>query len=212
MEPQEAGDSKRIPKAVIKRLSLYSRVLQNLEMKNVVKVSSKELSEQLGLNPAQVRKDLAYFGQFGIPGVGYYVADLRSQIKKILRTDREVRIALVGVGNLGRALLSYTGFIREGFQILGAFDVNPDKVGATIRGVPVFHIDELEERLRQLGAEILVLTLPREVAQAVADRAVRCGITALLNFVPTRLVVPPYVKVHYVDLTIEIESLSYYLK
>ena len=212
MAPQEVGDSKRIPKAVIKRLSLYSRVLQNLEMKNTAKVSSKELSEQLGLNPAQVRKDLAYFGQFGIPGVGYYVADLRSQIKKILRTDREVRIALVGVGNLGQALLSYTGFIREGFQILGAFDVDPGKVGTTIRGVHVYSIGELEERLRQLGVEILILTLPREAAQAITDRAVRCGITAILNFVPTRLIVPPYVKVHYVDLTIEIESLSYYLK
>jgi len=209
---QPESEGKRIPKAVIKRLSLYSRVLQNLEMKNVSKVSSRELSEQLGVNPAQVRKDLAYFGQFGIPGVGYYVSDLRSQIKRILQTDREVSVAIVGVGSLGRALLSYGGFGREGFQVLGAFDVDPAKVGTTIRGVRVFHTDELEERIRLLGVEILILTLLPDAVQSVVDRAVRCGITAILNFVPVRLVVPSYVKVHYVDLTIEIESLAYYLK
>lgn len=209
-QPESKG--KHIPKAVIKRLSLYSRILQNLEMKNASKVSSRELSEHLGLNPAQVRKDLAYFGQFGIPGVGYYVSDLRSQIRKILQTDREICVAIVGVGNLGQALLSYGGFKRQGFQILGAFDVDPAKVGTTIRGVRVFHIDELEERIRLLGVEILALTLLPDAVQPVVDRAVRCGITAILNFVPARLVVPPYVKVHYVDLTIEIESLAYYLK
>jgi redox-sensing transcriptional repressor len=212
MQQLETDGAKRIPKAVIKRLSLYSRILQNLEMKNITKVSSKELSEHLGQNPAQVRKDLAYFGQFGIPGVGYYVADLRSQIKKILRTDREVRVAIVGAGSLGQALLSYSGFVREGFRIQGAFDVDPAKVGTTIRGVQVFHIDSLEEQIPALGVEILALALPRESAQAVVDRAIQCGITAILNFVPTRLVVPPYVKVHYVDLTIELESLAYYLK
>jgi len=208
----DADSPKRIPKAVIKRLSLYSRLLQNLEMKNIQKVSSKDLSEPLGQNPAQVRKDLAYFGQFGKPGVGYHVADLRAQIKRILRTDRDVRVAIVGVGSLGQALLSYPGFAREGFRILAAFDVDPTKVRTTIRGIQVFHIDELEQRLPALGIEILALTLPRENAQAVVDRAVGCGITAILNFVPARLVVPSHVKVHYVDLTIELESLAYYLK
>jgi redox-sensing transcriptional repressor len=209
---QADKESRRIPKAVIKRLSLYSRVLQDLEIKSVDKVSSRELSEQLGLNPAQVRKDLAYFGQFGVPGVGYYVAELRQQIKRILRTDREVRVAIAGVGALGMALMSYGGFARQGFQIVGAFDIDPAKVGMTIRGVPVFHIDDLEERIRLLGVDILALTLQPESAQPVADRAVRSGITAILNFVPRRLVVPPYVKVHYVDLSIELESLAYYLK
>ena len=211
MQQPDTDTGKRIPKAVIKRLSLYSRILQNLAMKNITKVSSKELSEYLGQNPAQVRKDLAYFGQFGIPGVGYYVADLRAQIKRILRTDREVRVAVVGAGSLGQALLSYPGFAREGFRIPGAFDVDPAKVGTTIRGVQVFHVDELEERIPLLGVEILALALPREMAQSVVDRAIRSGITAILNFVPIRLVVPPYVKVHYVDLTIELESLAYYL-
>ncbi|MCX8036235.1 MAG: redox-sensing transcriptional repressor Rex [Candidatus Sumerlaeia bacterium] len=208
----EDGAARRIPKAVIKRLSLYSRVLQNLEMKNITKVSSKELSEHLGQNPAQVRKDLAYFGQFGTPGVGYYVAELRAQIKRILRTDREVRAAVVGVGNLGQALLAYTGFAREGFRIPIAFDTDPLKVGRTIGSAQVLPVEELEERIRQYGIEIIILAVPSEPAQAIADRVIRCGITAILNFVPTRLVVPPGVKVHYVDLTIELESLAYYLK
>jgi len=205
-------DGRRIPKAVIKRLSLYSRVLQNLEMKGVKKVSSKELSEYLGLNPAQVRKDLAYFGQFGIPGVGYYVAELRSQIKRILQTDRDINVAVVGAGSLGQALLPYRGFANQGFHIVAAFDVDPAKVGTTIRGVRIFHIDELEERIRLLGIEILILTLLSDGAQEIVDRAVRCGIKAILNFVPTRLVVPPYVKVRYVDLCVELEGLAYYLK
>jgi len=212
MDQPEAAAGKRIPKAVIKRLSLYSRVLQNLEMKTITKVSSKELSEHLGQNPAQVRKDLAYFGQFGIPGVGYYVAELRAQIKRILRTDREVRAAVIGIGNLGQALMSYTGFQRQGFQIAGAFDADPAKVGMTIRGAQVYHINELEDRIRQLGIEIVILALPREAAQTVVDRVVQSGINAILNFVPARLVVPTGVKVHYVDLTIELESLAYYLK
>jgi redox-sensing transcriptional repressor len=203
---------RRIPKAVIKRLSLYSRVLQNLEMKNITKISSNQLSEHLGLNPAQVRKDLAYFGQFGIPGVGYYVSELRAQIKRILQTNRRINVAIVGVGNLGQALLSYGGFERQGFQIVGAFDVDPAKVGTTLRGVPVFHTSDLEHRIRLLGIEILILTLLPDAAQPVVDRTVQCGIKAILNFVPARLVVPPYVKVHYVDLSIELESLAYYLK
>ena len=207
----EATD-KHIPKAVVKRLSLYNRVLQNLEMKSVTKISSKKLSEHLGLNPAQVRKDLAYFGQFGVPGVGYYVSELRSQIKRILQTDRPVHVAIVGAGNLGQALMAYGGFERQGFQIVGAFDVDPSKVGTKIRGVPVFPMDELEYRVRLLGVEIAVLALTVETAQAAADRAVQCGITAILNFVPVRLVVPPYVKVHYVDLSIELESLAFYLR
>lgn len=203
---------KPIPKAVVKRLSLYSRVLQNLEMKSISKISSKKLSEHLGLNPAQVRKDLAYFGQFGVPGVGYYVTELRSQIKRILQTDRSVHVAIVGVGNLGQALLSYSGFERQGFQIVGAFDIDHAKVGTTVRDVQIYHMDELEHRVRLLAVEILVLALLPESAQAAADRAVKCGITAILNFVPVRLVVPPYVKVHYVDLSIELESLAFYLR
>ncbi|MBX7244339.1 MAG: redox-sensing transcriptional repressor Rex [Candidatus Sumerlaeaceae bacterium] len=210
VSPQDA--LARIPKAAIKRLSLYTRVLQNLEMNNVEKVSSHELAEHLGLNSAQVRKDLAYYGQFGVPGFGYYVADLRANLKRILGTDKEIRVALVGVGNLGSALMSYGGFLRQGFKIALAFDVDGRKVGAARGNVPIDHIDDLEKRIRAEGIEIAILSVPAEVAQSVVDRLVAAGVTGILNFVPLRLIAPEHVKVQYVDLAIEIESLSYYLR
>jgi len=205
-------DRKKIPRAVIKRLSLYSRILQQLEMKKVEKVSSKELGDRLGLNSAQVRKDLAYFGQFGVPGFGYYVGDLRRNIKKILGTDREVRVGLVGVGNLGSALLAYGGFARQGFRLVAAFESAKRKVGGERNGVTIFDIADLEEKIRDFAIDIIILTVPAEFAQEICNRAVQAGITAVLNFVPHRLIVPDNVKVHYVDLSIELESLSYYLQ
>lgn len=205
-------DGRRIPKAVIKRLSLYARALKMMSVNHVERVSSRELGESLAINPAQVRKDLAYFGQFGTPGYGYTVEDLRARIKTILGTDRLVRIALVGVGNLGQALLSYAAFKQEGFRFVAAFDADRRKVGTERAGVPVFSSEELEPRLRELAADIVVLAVPVPAAQPLTDQIVHAGIHAILNFVPVRLIVPPAVKVHYVDLTIEIESLSYYLK
>jgi len=203
----------RIPKAVIKRLSLYARILQRMSLAGIDKVSSKELGDALGLNSAQVRKDLANFGPFGVPGFGYFVEDLRARIKSILGTDRTVRLALVGVGNLGQALLSYTTvFSREGFRMVAAFDADKRKVGGERLGVPVYHIGELAQRIRELAVDIVVLSVPTGVAQQVVDTAVGAGVTAILNFVPERLIAPKGVKIHYVDLSIEIESLSYYLK
>lgn len=206
-------EGRKIPKAVIKRLSLYRRILQRLSMSGVEKVSSKELAERLGLNSAQVRKDLAYFGQFGVPGLGYYVEELRPRIRAILGTDRAVRLALVGVGNLGQALLSYTTqFAREGFRVVAAFDADKRKVGGERAGVPIYHIDDLSRGIRELAIDIIVLAVPLGAAQMLADTAIESGIKAILNFVPERLIVPDKIKVHYVDLSIEIESLSYYLK
>lgn len=203
----------KIPKAVIKRLSLYARTLQKMSISGIDKVSSKELGDTLGLNSAQVRKDLAYFGQFGVPGFGYYVEDLHVRIKSILGTDRTVRLALVGVGNLGQALLSYTiAFTREGFRLVAAFDADKRKVGGERIGVPIYHVSELEQRIRELAVDIIILSVPSGVAQQVVNTAVSAGVTAILNFVPERLIAPPGVKIHYVDLSIEIESLSYYLK
>ena len=203
----------KIPKAVIKRLSLYSRVLQKYAISGIDKISSKELGEALGLNSAQVRKDLAYFGQFGVPGFGYYVDELRTRIKSILGTHRTVRLSLVGVGNLGQALLSYTTqFAREGFRIVAAFDADKRKVGGDRLGVPIFHINELDQRVKELAIDIVILAVPSGVAQKIAEKAIKAGITAILNFVPERLIVPEGVKVHYVDLSIEVESLSFYLK
>ncbi|MBI5154854.1 redox-sensing transcriptional repressor Rex, partial [Candidatus Poribacteria bacterium] len=170
-EAAEAG-TRKVPKAVIKRLSLYSRVLQMLERNKVEKVSSTELADQLGLNSAQVRKDLAYFGQFGVPGFGYPVEELRRRLKHILGTDREIRVALIGVGNLGTALLSYEGFGRQGFRILCAFDVEIRSRVVGPHEVPVFQIAELEERLREFQIDFAILTVPAEAAQAVTRRLV----------------------------------------
>lgn len=210
---EKTFEGHRIPKAVIKRLSLYARILQRMAISGIDKVSSKELGDTLGLNSAQIRKDLAYFGQFGVPGFGYYVADLHTKIKSILGTDRTVRMALVGVGNLGQALLSYTtAFTRDGFKVVAAFDADKRKVGGERMGVPVFHSGEMEQRIRELAVDIIILSVPAGVAQQVVDKAVTAGVSAILNFVPERLIALPGVKIHYVDLSIEIESLSYYLK
>jgi redox-sensing transcriptional repressor len=205
-------DEKKIPKAVIKRLSLYSRVLQNLEMKKQDKVSSQYIAEQLGLTSAQVRKDLGYFGQFGVPGLGYYVTDLRKQIKKILGTHREVRVALIGAGHLGQALLNYAGFEKQGFCLIAAFDEDKRKVGRNVSGADIYPMEDLEKQIKKKNVELIIMATPAPVTQPLVDRVIKCGIKAILNFVPKRLIVPPDVKVHYVDLTIEIESLSYYLK
>lgn len=205
-------DEKKIPKAVIKRLSLYARALKIMSVNRIERVSSRELGEALGINPAQVRKDLAYFGQFGVPGFGYFVEDLRKQIRQIQGTDRIVRIALVGVGNLGQALLSYATFRQEGFQIVAAFDADKRKVGGERAGVHLYHADDIPTKLKELAVDIVILAVPAPAAQDLADIVIGAGIHAILNFVPVRLVAPPHVKVHYVDLTVEIESLTYYIK
>jgi redox-sensing transcriptional repressor len=205
-------EEKKIPKAVIKRLSLYSRVLQNLEIKKQEKVSSQYVAEQLGLTSAQVRKDLGYFGQFGVPGLGYYVTDLRKQIKKILGTHREVRVALIGAGHLGLALMNYGGFQKQGFRLVAGFDEDKRKVGRSVNDADIYPMDDLEKQIKKKNIELIILATPAPVTQPLVDRVIKCGIKAILNFVPKRLIVPPDVKVHYVDLTIEIESLSYYLK
>lgn len=207
------GESRKIPDAVIKRLSLYARVLQSMEFSSVEKVSSADLARRLGLNSAQVRKDLAFFGQFGVPGFGYPVAELKNNLRRILRKDREVRVVLVGVGNLGSALLSYGGFIKQGFTMLWGFDIDPVAARARARSsVPIFHVDELEERLSRQPIDIAVLAVPIDVAQETADRLVKLGVTAILNFVPVRLDLPEGVQLRYVDLSLELESLSYYVQ
>lgn len=209
--PLESDRGRRTPTAVVKRLSLYSRVLQGLERDKVEKVSSNALAVLLGLNSAQVRKDLATFGEFGVPGFGYRVADLRRELKKILGTDRENQVALVGVGHLGTALVSYGGFTRQGFRIVCAFDkVVPGRALGPDR-VPVYPIEDLEAKLAGLELRFAILAVPGDAAQAMADRLVACGVEGILNFVPVRLRTPDHVKVHDVDLALEMESLCFYL-
>jgi redox-sensing transcriptional repressor len=195
----------------IRRLSVYTRCLAQLEEDGVKTVSSQELAERFNLNSAQVRKDLAYFGEFGVRGVGYYVSGLRTELMKILGLDREWPLALVGFGHLGPALFRYKGFARQGFRITVIVDDDPAKAGRELDGVPVVPAAEMAREIRARGVQVAIVAVPVEAAQDVTDQLVAAGIRAVLNFAPTRLRVPRDVRLKDVDLSIELETLSFYL-
>ena len=194
------------------RLSVYLRCLNELDAAGVQAISSQALAEQFNLNAAQIRKDLAYFGEFGVRGVGYYVTDLRRHLRQILGLDRKLRVAIMGAGNLGLALADYPGFRQEGFEIVALFDNLRDKVGQRSRGgVPILDINDLKKYARRDAISIGVIAVPAASAQRVVDLVVASGIKAVLNFSPGTLQVPPDVKLKSVDLTVSLESLSFYL-
>ena len=194
------------------RLSVYLRCLNLLEGAGVKTISSQALAEQFRLNAAQIRKDLAYFGEFGVRGVGYYVRDLKRHLRQILGLDRKLRVAIVGAGNLGLALADYPGFRQEGFEIAALFDNLNAKVGQESRGgVPIHDIHDLKKLARRDAISIAVIAVPASSAQRVVDLVVASGIKAILNFSPGTLQVPADVKLKSVDLTVSLESLSFYL-
>ena len=195
----------------IRRLSVYARCLLQLQEDGVKTVSSQELAERFNLNSAQVRKDLAYFGEFGVRGIGYYVAGLKAELQKILGLDREWPVVLVGFGNLGSALFHYKGFGCQGFKIAAVVDDDPAKVGREIDHVPIIASREMAREIKTRGIQIAVVAVPAEHAQVVTDQLVAAGIRAVLNFAPTRLKVPRDVRLKNVDLSIELETLSFYL-
>jgi redox-sensing transcriptional repressor len=204
--------SEQISELTTTRLSVYLRCLNTLDAAGVKTISSSGLAEQFDLNAAQIRKDLAYFGEFGVRGVGYYVKDLKRHLREILGLDRRIRVAIMGAGNLGLALAGYPGFRQEGFEIVALFDNNQDKVGqATKAGVRIYHIDELKRVARREHIGIAVIAVPAGSAQPVVDTVVAAGIKAVLNFSPGALRVPPDVKLKSVDLTVSLETLSFYL-
>jgi redox-sensing transcriptional repressor len=198
-----------VPKAVVNRLSLYLRELQHLLRDGHQTTSSSHLGSLLGFTDAQVRKDLAYFGHFGYPGIGYRCEELIPEIKRILGTDRAWPVAMVGVGNLGRALLGYRGFGQQNFRIAAAFDVDPEKIGAVIEGVRVHHLDRLAEVVRDQHIQLGMIVVPANWAQSVADKLVTAGIEGIVNFAPVTIVLPPMVSVVGVDLAMELEQLSF---
>ena len=198
-----------VPKAVVSRLSLYLRELQHLVRDGHQRTSSNQLGRLLGFSDAQVRKDLAYFGHFGHPGIGYRCDDLIKAIRKILGTDRDWPVAMVGTGNLGRALLGYKGFSHQGFRIVAALDIDPHWIGATIEGVHVFHIDRLGEVASGHRIKLGMIAVPAPAAQAVADRLVSAGIEGIVNFAPVTITLPDSVRHVGVDLAIELEQLSF---
>jgi redox-sensing transcriptional repressor len=194
------------------RLSVYLRSLNELDAAAVQTISSQALAEQFNLNAAQIRKDLAYFGEFGVRGVGYYVKELRRDLRQILGLDRELHVAIMGAGNLGLALADYPGFRQEGFGITALFDAANEKIGHESRGgVPIYDIRELKRIARRERLDIAVIAVPSAYAQPVVDQVVGAGIKAVLNFSPGSLKVPPDVKLKSVDLTVSLESLSFFL-
>jgi redox-sensing transcriptional repressor len=191
---------------------VYLRCLNSLDASGVQTISSQALAEQFHLNAAQIRKDLAYFGEFGVRGVGYYVKELRRHLRQILGLDRRLRVAIMGAGNLGLALADYPGFRQEGFEILALFDTLSSKVGQQSRGgVPIHSINDLKKIARRDGISIAVIAVPAASAQHVVDLVIAAGIKAVLNFSPGTLQVPADVKLKSVDLTVSLESLSFYL-
>ena len=213
-----AGTSKakqsldQVSELTTNRLSVYLRCLRQLDSAGVRTISSQALAEQFHLNAAQIRKDLAYFGEFGVRGVGYYVRDLRRHLRQILGLDRKLRVAIMGAGNLGLALADYPGFRQEGFEITALFDNLSEKVGQQSRGgVPIHDIHDLKKLARRDAVSIAVIAVPEASAQRVVDLVIASGIKAVLNFSPGTLQVPADVKLKSVDLTVSLESLSFYL-
>jgi len=201
----------KIPEMTIRRLSVYTRCLLQLEEDGVKTVSSTELAERFSLNSAQVRKDLAYFGEFGVRGIGYYVSGLKAELQRILGLDREWAVALVGFGNLGSALFHYKGFGRQGFRIAVVIDDDPAKIGREIDAVPIVSSRDMAREIKARGIQIAIVAVPPEAAQTVTEQLVAAGIKAVLNFAPTRLRVARDIRLKNVDLSIELETLSFYL-
>jgi len=211
MSPRSNYRLPKIPEMTIRRLSVYTRCLLQLEEDGIKTISSQDLAERFNLNSAQVRKDLAYFGEFGVRGIGYYVSGLKAELQRILGLDREWPVALVGLGNLGSALFHYKGFSRQGFRVAVVFDDDPAKIGRDIDGVPIVATSDIAREVAARSIQIAILAVPAEAAQAVTDQLVAAGIKAVLNFAPARLRVPREARLKHVDLSIELETLSFYL-
>lgn len=208
---EDTSQPRPVPPTTVRRLSTYYRVLGAVQADGQSNVSSETLATLTGFTAAQVRRDLAYFGSFGKRGVGYAVSLLRQRLAAILGIDRGWRIGLVGVGNLGRALLAYPGFNNQGFDAVAAFDSNPLVIGSVVNGQRVRPIGNLAAAVRDEQIEMVIVTVPAEAAQQVVDQAVAAGVRAILNFAPTQLRVPSHVQLSSVDLAVEVEYLTYSL-
>jgi redox-sensing transcriptional repressor len=201
----------KIPEATVMRLSIYSRYLHQLMGEGVETISSGEIAQGVGVSSAQVRKDLAYFGEFGTRGVGYKVEELYGHLMKILGLDRNWNIIIIGAGKLGSALALYQGFADRGFNISAILDVDPDRIGNRLGNVEVEKLELLEKRVKESNVSIGVVTVPAGVAQDVTDKLVNAGVKAILNFSPRVLRVPNDIILRNVDLSVNLEVLSFNL-
>jgi len=209
---ERASRSTPIPLPAIRRLSLYLRQLEAFDEAERSTVSSRELGEALGLADAQVRKDLAHFGQFGHPGIGYRVTELIERVRRILGTDRVAKVLLVGAGNLGRALIAFRGFKKRGFELVAVFDKDPAKVGERTAGpsaLKILAVSEMAKVVRKQGIRLGILAVPADTAQQAAEEMIAAGIRGILNFAPVTLQVGPEISVASVDLAIHLEQLSF---
>ncbi len=208
-QPGELPSDATVPKVVVSRLSLYLRELQRLESAGQETISSGQLGTLLGFSDAQVRKDLGFFGQFGYPGVGYRCEELIRAMRDILGTNQPWNVVMVGVGNLGQALLGYRGFGRQNFTIVAAFDADPAKVGQVVQGLMIQPVEEIAETVREKHVRLGMIVVPAGRAQEAADRLVAAGVEGIVNFAPVTLALPPQVQNVGVDLAIELEQLSF---
>ena len=202
---------RKIAESTVRRLSLYLRFLEEFEEQGATTVSSEALASRGGTTSAQVRKDLSFFGSFGKRGLGYLVPELKTRLRDILGLDRRYRVVVIGAGKIGSALVQYGGFRARGFDLVAIYDNDPKKIGREWNGLVVKNVSELEADLEREPAEIAAVVTPSEAAQGMADRLVRSGITAILNFAPVQLAVPEPVTVKTVNLVLELEALSYVL-
>src|SRR3989475_12916965 len=207
MPRRSAYRASRIPEMTIYRLSVYTRCLLQLEEDGIKTISSQEMADRFNLNSAQVRKDLVYFGEFGVRGIGYYVAGLKAELQQILGLDRQWPVVLARFGNHGPALFHYKGFGRQGFRIVAIVDDDPAKTGREVDHVPVIASRDMAREIKARGAHIAIVAVPPESAQTVTDQLVAAGGRAILTFAPARLMVPRDVRLKNVDLSIELETL-----
>ena len=199
----------KIPEATVSRLSVYSRYLTEVEKQEIASISSGEIAEGVGGTPAQVRKDLAYFGEFGTRGVGYNVKQLNQEIMNILGLTKRWNMILIGAGNLGSALSQYRGFRERGFQIMGVFDNDLNKVGLKLNGLPIYAVSQMAGFIEKNDVAIGIIAVPAEYAQDIADILVETDIRGILNFAPVVLTIPEEVEIRNVDLTVNLEVLTY---
>lgn len=204
-----APKTRHIPRATIQRLAIYLEVLEKLHIEGITVISSEPLAKACAVNASQIRKDLTYFGEFGVRGVGYNIANLMESIAQALGANRPWNCVLVGAGNLGRALLNHRDFSQRSYHIIGAFDCDPEKVGEEIAGITVQNVSCLKECTEALNARIGIITTPPAWAQQVAQQLVQAGIRGILNFVPARIFVPDHVFVEYVDFFHHLYALSF---
>ena len=198
-----------IPHPSVRRLSVYLRQLEALDANGVATISSQKLAASLSLTGAQVRKDLAYFGQFGKSGIGYEVGPLIHRLRRILGTDRVCNALLIGVGNIGRALAAYQGFRPKGFNLVALFDTDSKKVGRRIGPLAIEPMEHLDTIVRDRDIRLGILAVPSEAAQFVAERLAAAGVRGILNFAPVQLITPPEVTVHNIDVAAELEQLNF---